>query len=95
MDRSELQKLDRRILDRLLAERRVTQDEVDKALAKLPDSAQATEERSAEELERFLEELEREQGLRAERIERALERASQPRQAPTRGPVEPIDEADL
>lgn len=92
----DLDKLDRRMLERMLARRRLSPEEVAKAARQLPDLADAVETRSEEDLEKLAEELVAERELREERIERALERAASPvqrRVAP--GPIQPLDEDDL
>jgi dsDNA-specific endonuclease/ATPase MutS2 len=89
------EKLDRRMQERLLRQRRLTPEVLEKARGGLPDLAGEVEERSEEELEALRSELESERVLRAERIERAKERAASPAPPRRLGPLVPLDESEL
>lgn len=91
----ERQKTDRRLIERGIASRRTPKDEVLRLLDELPDYASQVAKPSAEELEKLRSDLETEQELRMERIQRALERAAEPPPLPAPGPVEPFEESEL
>jgi hypothetical protein len=85
-----LGKTDRRIQQRLLRERRTSRGELDEAVSQLPDSADSLRELDDEEVDKFKAGLDPEAELRAERIQRALERAA----APPPKPPEPVQELE-
>ncbi len=87
---STLDKVDRRIQERLLRERRINRDEVEKSVGETADAAGNLRVPDDAELAAFGEELEREKEIRAGRIECALERAV----APPPPPPEPVQELD-
>jgi hypothetical protein len=87
---STLDKTDRRIQQRMLRDHRVTQKEVDEAGAQLPDLSENLRRLDDEEIEKFAAGIPNEVELRAERIQRALERAA----APPPKPPEPVQELD-
>ena len=91
----DLEKLDRRTLERMLARLEVTQEVVAKAARALPDLADAVASPSEEDLEKLAQKLTAERSVREERIERALERAASPAERIPQGPVQPFDEDDL
>ena len=86
---------DRRLIERGLASRRTPKDDVRQMLDELPDQADNVAQPSAEELEKLAAQLARELELRGERIQRAIERASEPPPAPAPGPLEPFEESEL
>ena len=83
-------KADRRIQQRMLRDRQVTAKEIDEAGAQLPDSSENLRKLDDEELEKFAAGIPTENELRAESIQRALERAA----APPPKPPEPVQELD-
>jgi hypothetical protein len=85
-----LGKTDQRIQQRMLRDHRVTSKEMDEAGAELPDSSENLRALDDEEIEKFAAAIPTEVELRAERIERALERAA----APPPKPPEPVQELD-
>ncbi len=91
----DLEKLDRRTLERMLARREVTPEEVAKAARALPDLGDAVASPSEEDLEELAEKLALERSVREERIQRALERAARPAERAPQGPVQPFEEDDL
>ncbi len=91
----DLEKLDRRTLERMLARREVSAEEVAKAARALPDLADAVASPSEDDLKQLAETLEEERSVREERIQRALERAASPAERIPQGPVQPFDEDDL
>lgn len=91
----DLEKLDRRTLERMLARREVSAEEVAKAARALPDLADAVASPSEEDLKQLAETLEEEHTVREERILRALERAASPAERAPPGPVQPFEEDDI
>ncbi len=91
----DLEKLDRRTLERMLARREVTAEEVAKAALALPDLADAVAPPSGEDLKELGEKLEAERSVREERIQRAVERAASPAERAPPGPVQPFEEDDI
>ena len=83
-------KADLRIQQRMLRDRRVTSKELEEAGAELPDSSENLRTLDDEEIEKFAAAIPIELELRAERIQRALERAA----APPPKPPEPVQELD-
>ena len=91
----DLEKLDRRTLERMLARREVSVEEVAKAARALPDLADAVAPPSEDDLKQLAETLEEERSVREERIQRALERAASPAERAPPGPVQPFEEDDI
>ncbi len=91
----ESQKNDRRLIERGIASRRAPKEEVEGMLEALPDLSENVATPNAQDLEKFAADLTAERELRAERIQRAIERASEPPPAPPAGPVEPFEESEL
>ncbi len=91
----DLEKLDRRTLERMLARREVSAEEVAKAARALPDLADAVASPSEDDLKQLAETLEEERSVREERIQRALERAASPAERAPPGPVQPFEEDDI
>jgi hypothetical protein len=85
-----LGKTDRRIQERMLRERRIQPKDIEDAVSELPDSGENLRELASEEIEKFEAGLPAEAEVRAERIQRALERAA----APPPKPPEPVQELD-
>ncbi len=83
---------DKRLLRRALRKGDVSQAEVDKQIAGLPDLGERVERSSEEEIQRVRAELEAEAAARTERVQRFLLEGPRPVLRPD--PV-PIDEADL
>ena len=75
----ELERLDKRLQQRLLRLRKLREEELGKAASKLPDRSSNLREPSEEELEQIERELAAEQDGRRERVRGILER----------GPVKP------
>ena len=90
-----IEKLDRRIQRRLLAQRKITPADLEKAASKLPDLTENAARAEEEELEKLGNDLTAEREVRGERIQRALERAAAAEPERPTPPVTPIEESDL
>lgn len=91
---SELEKRDRRTVERGVRDRKISAKELLEAEERLPDLSSNLRQLGPEELEGFREALASEAELRGERIERALERAVAPPPQPPR-PVQELEAEDL
>ncbi len=90
-----IEKLDRRIRERLLAQRKITRADLEKAVSKLPDLAENAVQAEQEELDKLGNDLTAEREVRSERIQRALERAAAAEPERPTPPVTPLEESDL
>ena len=88
----DLRTLDKRLQKRLVRARRISQDEIDKAAAKLKDLSGNVYEPTEEEIERLKQQVVTEQRVRGERIGRLLERRQKRGELPDGEPAPELEE---